>query len=229
MLSMTLEDYLESIFLLGRGRNPVRITDVAKKLKVKKSTVVNAIRKLQQEGFVIHERYGDILLTQKGIEMASRVYERHLAIFSFLVEILGVPEEIANKEACGIEHYIGEETAKTLSLFIEFSRLCPQLQKIIYEDFRKYKNSGTIPDICSEEGKKMLKLTQLKVGQKAIVKKIDCDRSIKSRLLTMGIVPGIEIQVEKVAPLGDPIDILVRGYHLSLRREEAQCIEVEEA
>jgi len=70
-------------------------------------------------------------------------------------------------------------------------------------------------------------LNNLKIGQKGKVIRISGDPAIKRRLLDMGIVPNVEVKVEKLAPLGDPIDILVKGYHLTLRKEEASSITVE--
>jgi Fe2+ transport system protein FeoA len=70
-------------------------------------------------------------------------------------------------------------------------------------------------------------LSELKVGEKCKVARIIAEARIKRKLLDMGIVPGVEIHIEKVAPLGDPVDVLVKGYHLSLRREEAKAIAVE--
>lgn len=73
----------------------------------------------------------------------------------------------------------------------------------------------------------MAVLTSLKKGQKARVKQVTGNGLIKQRLLKMGLVPGETVEIEKVAPLGSPIDVLVKGYHLSLRKEEANCVEVE--
>ncbi len=72
-----------------------------------------------------------------------------------------------------------------------------------------------------------MQLTSLKKGQKARVKSVKTNGVVKQRLMQMGIVPGETIAVEKVAPLGSPIDVLVKGYHLSLRKDEASCVEVE--
>lgn len=69
-------------------------------------------------------------------------------------------------------------------------------------------------------------LDNIPIGQTVKVKDIS-DGSIKRRLMDMGIVPGLEISVEGKAPLGDPIEILVRGYKLTLRKNEAQSILVE--
>lgn len=65
------------------------------------------------------------------------------------------------------------------------------------------------------------------MGSKGRVVQITGDQGIKRRLLDMGIVPGTEVKVEKAAPLGDPIDVVLKGYHLSLRRQEASAVTVE--
>lgn len=69
-------------------------------------------------------------------------------------------------------------------------------------------------------------LDQLTPGQSAKVKKVGGKGAVRRRLMDMGITSGIEIAVVKASPLGDPVDYLVRGYHLSLRKAEAQLIEV---
>jgi len=72
-----------------------------------------------------------------------------------------------------------------------------------------------------------MKLSELKIGQKARILSIKTTGPLKKRLMDMGILEGEPIIVEKVAPLGDPIDIVVKNYHLSLRKSEAEKIEVE--
>ncbi len=73
----------------------------------------------------------------------------------------------------------------------------------------------------------MKTLKDVKIGDKAKVKKISGEGAIKRRIMDMGITKGTEIAVRKVAPLGDPIEITVRGYELSLRKADAEMIEVE--
>jgi len=71
------------------------------------------------------------------------------------------------------------------------------------------------------------KLSELSVGKKAVIKSFEKD-DIFLKLMEMGCIPGEEIEVDQVAPLGDPISIIVSGYHLSLRLDEAETILVEE-
>lgn len=70
-------------------------------------------------------------------------------------------------------------------------------------------------------------LKETACGQRVRVKKLTGDGPVKRRIMDMGITKGVEISVRKVAPLGDPIEVTVRGYELSLRRADAQMIEVE--
>ena len=70
-------------------------------------------------------------------------------------------------------------------------------------------------------------LGDAKVGSTVVVTKIEGDSAYKRRIMDMGITKGIEISVRKSAPLGDPIELTVRGYELSIRKADAELIEVE--
>ena len=71
------------------------------------------------------------------------------------------------------------------------------------------------------------KLLLLKPGEKGVITKVGGTGQIRRRILDMGLVKGVEIQIERIAPLGDPVEVFVRGYHLSLRKKEAADIDVE--
>ncbi len=73
----------------------------------------------------------------------------------------------------------------------------------------------------------MKTLKDIKVGESTNVKKLNGQGAVRRRIMDMGITKGVKIDVCKVAPFGDPIEILVRGYKLSLRKEDAKMIEVE--
>jgi len=70
-------------------------------------------------------------------------------------------------------------------------------------------------------------LSELKPGERGKVVKVSGSGAVHRRILDMGVVPGAEIEVERVAPLGDPVEFKLLGYHLSLRKEEAQNVHVE--
>ena len=71
-------------------------------------------------------------------------------------------------------------------------------------------------------------LKDVKIGNRAKVVKLHGEGALRRRIMDMGITKGVEVRVRKVAPLGDPIEITVRGYELSLRKADAQMIEIEE-
>lgn len=73
----------------------------------------------------------------------------------------------------------------------------------------------------------MKTLKDVKVGEYAVIEKLHGEGALKRRIMDMGLTRGTEVHVRKVAPLGDPVEINVRGYELSLRKADAQMIEVE--
>ena len=73
----------------------------------------------------------------------------------------------------------------------------------------------------------MSTLREAKVGSAVVVKKLNGEGALKRRLMDMGFTKGCEIFVRKVAPLGDPVEVTIRGYELSVRKDDADCIEIE--
>lgn len=72
------------------------------------------------------------------------------------------------------------------------------------------------------------KLSELKIGQKAVVKKLNLEnKEIRRHLLDMGVTRGVQVKIKKIAPMGEPIDLEIRGYELALRKAELKNIEVE--
>ena len=103
------EDYLEQILILHEKKGYARSTDIADSLGVTKPSVSVAMKKLRENDYISMEKGGQITLTEKGYAVARRIYDRHLTLTRFFVS-LGVPEEIARKDACKIEHDISEES-----------------------------------------------------------------------------------------------------------------------
>ncbi|MBR6228960.1 MAG: metal-dependent transcriptional regulator [Eubacterium sp.] len=103
------EDYLETILLLSKKLPVVRSVDVANELQFKKSSVSVAMKKLRETGKITVTDAGYIYLTDEGKELAENVYERHRVFTEFLTR-LGVDPEVAETDACRIEHVISEES-----------------------------------------------------------------------------------------------------------------------
>jgi len=233
-LTASMEDYLEAIWVIGLEKKVTRVKDIAKRLDVKTSSVANAVKVLSEKEMVHQEPYGYIELTQKGVLRAKEIYEKHKTLYKFFYDILGVDSKVAEKDACAIEHHIHKETLDRILKFIQLVETCPEGEPLWLSSFHYYVKHGKKPEHCQEPeniakgGAGMRDLSDLKVGQKGKVIRVIAESGIKRKLLDMGIVPGVEVKIQRVAPLGDPVDVLVKGYHLSLRREEAGAIAVEE-
>ena len=114
------EDYLEAVYELAGGEGkPVRSVDLANKLDVSKASVNKAISVLKANGYVEQEPYGDVFLTKQGAEYGRSVYRRHLALFHFLTDMLGVDPEVAEEEGCMMEHAISDGTLDKWIAFME--------------------------------------------------------------------------------------------------------------
>lgn len=108
-MTKSLEDYVETIYLLSQGGRSARAVDVAAKLHVKMPSVNNAVKELARLSLVKYEKYREIVLTDEGIAVAKKVYEHHLILKRFLLS-LGVSEENAENDACAMEHILSDET-----------------------------------------------------------------------------------------------------------------------
>lgn len=121
-LSRAGEDYLEAIFrisLEGPEGAAVRSVDVAEQLGVSKASVNKALSSLKEAGMVEQNRYGRVTLTERGREYAAVVWRAHRAIRTFLQSDLGVAPEVADKEACLMEHVLSEDTMERLIGYLE--------------------------------------------------------------------------------------------------------------
>jgi DtxR family transcriptional regulator, Mn-dependent transcriptional regulator len=109
ILGKSLEDYLEAILVLQLDKSSVHSVDVADYMKFSKPSVSYAVKMLRKKGYLNMEKDGSLKLTTIGIELAQQVYERHRFFTKMLIG-LGVPPEIAEQDACQIEHVISKES-----------------------------------------------------------------------------------------------------------------------
>lgn len=119
-LSASLEDYLETIYLLCKKQKVARVKEIAKSLKVKDASVVGALRLLRARSLIEQERYGYVRLTREGVKKAREVSRRHTALARFLKEVLELDESTASVDACLIEHNLSELTLKRISALVDF-------------------------------------------------------------------------------------------------------------
>ncbi|GHV71398.1 transcriptional regulator [Spirochaetia bacterium] len=126
-MTQSLEDYLEMVsFLADEGE--VRVTDIAARLKVSKPSVLTALKTLEEQGLLEHERYRTVSLTKKGAARAGEIRSRHDLLTLFLRDVVGVDPKIAEDDACKMEHLLSEETIVKMKAMVKAGK--PKVQTL---------------------------------------------------------------------------------------------------
>lgn len=112
------ENYLETILVLSKRNTSVRAIDIARELDFSKPSVSRAVGILKEDGYIVIENDGAIKLTELGKHKADSVYERHQILTEFLMHTANVPYEIAEEDACKMEHVISEETFHGIKSYV---------------------------------------------------------------------------------------------------------------
>lgn len=118
MISRTAENYLRAIYEAIGKKSYVRVKDIAEKLDVSPPSVIEMLDKLNKENLIIYEKRSGISLTEKGKKTAAIVNERY-RVFLKLFEIAGVPPKTAYRDACLLEHYISDDTNRSIQYLVE--------------------------------------------------------------------------------------------------------------
>lgn len=148
MRKKTIEDYVELVYDLEKEKKIVHTNDVAKKLGINPASVTEIFQKLSDEGFINYEKYGGACLTEKGKKVAIKIKEKHDVIMEFLI-LLGVDKEIAEQDACEMEHFLHRETMDTVIKFVEVVKKC-EFTPFWLERLKEYVRSGDLSN-CPEE------------------------------------------------------------------------------
>lgn len=245
-LTPAQEDYLEIILALAREHRVARVRDIARSKGVRMASVSDALKRLSGQGLVDYQAREFVQLTAEGEAQAQRVAGRHDFLRRFFTEILLLDPETAERDACTVEHHLSPATVERLASFYQFVQSCPETPAAFLEDFARCLQPRPAPARPSEDNAHGDKgcaacnghgsdaecqlstpLDTLKAGQAGTVRRILSQALVSRRLVEMGVLPGTRIEVEGFAPLGDPMRVKVRGYRLSLRREEASAIMVQ--
>ncbi|OPY86890.1 MAG: Transcriptional regulator MntR [Syntrophaceae bacterium PtaU1.Bin231] len=245
VLTASLEDYLESIFHIIAEKQVARPKDIAGRLEVSYASVTGALRALADRGLINYTPYDVVTLTIKGKSAAEEVVRRHQALRNFFVNVLAVGEKDADDAACKMEHSIPDVILERFIQFARFVETCPRggskwvagfgyqcdseldaetCERCIAQQLADFKKRKAKKERISGPAKT---LRDLKPGQRARILKVRGLGESGKRMVELGMTPGTLVEVERVAPFGDPIDVKFRGYHLSLRKEEAGEIDIE--
>lgn len=199
--SETQQDYLETILTLSEDKEGVRIVDIANELNVSPPSVVEIIARLKELELVDQPKRGLVTLTEKGNSEAAQIFKRHETIRQFFSDVLRLPHDVAEDDACKVEHAISKET---------FDRLCDFLEHIETDTLER---DNTVP------------LTMMRKGEQGVLKRIVGGRRRCDRLSAMGVRNGQTIRVlQNVA--GSPVMIEAGNSRLAIGRGLATCLHI---
>lgn len=148
MRQKTIEDYVELIFDLQKGKNKVHTNELANSLNINPASVTETLQKLSDEGFIFYEKYSGANLTSKGKKLAIKTKEKHEKLMEFLM-LLGVNRKIAEKDACEMEHILHESTMDVIIKFVEILKNC-ESTPFWLNRLKEYIQIGKIPK-CPDE------------------------------------------------------------------------------
>ena len=244
-LSSNMEDYLEAIYHISSEKQAARAKDIADRLKVNKSSVTGALRSLSEKGYVNYAPYDIITLTDEGKMLAEDVVRRHETLKDFFIKILLLEEEDAEEASCKIEHAISDKILNRIINFVEFMEICPRGGQEWIKGFRRHCENGDTSircanaiamcledlnkrkDLIRNSPRETVLLENMDPGQRGKIHTIQQHSDIDNRLSDLGISPGSIVEIEDLNTAEDHIAVKVRGYHLSLRRDDAAKISVE--
>ena len=148
-VSHSMAHYLQAVATLKTDKGFARVGDIADRLGVSKSDVTSMMRSLQGRGLVAHERYGCVELTASGRYLAERTQSNRRVLTVFLTEILGVPEQVAEEDACMIEHLVSPQVMVELLRLTSFVRSQDPAAARFREAFRGSRACAEqAPDAC---------------------------------------------------------------------------------
>lgn len=214
VISSSLEDYLEAIAEIIENKGHAHTKDIAERLRVKMPSVTNALQALSARGLINYQSHSPVVLTSRGAEMAAVIRHRHTVLKGFFSGLLKLDSKKADETACRIEHVIGETVLSRIVLLVEAiaeREDCAPLREYL---------ATTMPKLSAEAGEddgNLIPLSELPVGQPAVVVRVDENLRGLKKFADLGLVPGTLLQLEGHAPFGDLLRVRIMGSSLSLR------------
>lgn len=234
-LTPALEDYLETVYLLVERNKVARVRDIAAERGVRPGSVSPAMKRLADLGLVQYIQREYVDLTPEGMTAARHVLARHRVLFRFFSKVLRLPEEVAEGEACAMEHSLSAATMDRMVSLFEFMDSCPQGRTDFLERFHQCPLVNEDRDDCEhacEHGCERRPgasvgdqpLAELQAGERGSVTRIGSHGAVRQRLLNMGMLPGTEVTIERFAAGGDPVWIRLGSSQIALRLHEAEAL-----
>ena len=213
MITARIEDYLEELFLLESTGRTVTVTDLAERLKITKGTVTATVQKLVDQGFLNHERYGALHLTDSGRRKGLVVFRRHEGLRAFFHELLGLDREKSSEMACCMEHYVDTITEERLYALLEyFRRARAEREPWVDEAFVALEKPILLP----------LPLTLSPEGTKGQVIRLTADDPLRKKLMDSGLTTGTVVTLLQVKD--DEYTVQLKKRTLNLALNEAAAV-----
>lgn len=243
-LTASLEDYLEAIWHLVREKNTARSKDIAERLGVNKSSVTGALKSLSARGLILYEAYQTATLTPEGKRTAEDIVRRHEVIRDFLERLLLLPGDVAEDNACRMEHALDGRVLERLVRFVEFTLICPRTKEGWVEGFRTACHRDLGEGSCQACVSRSLEalraglgqrdpgapqgiaLADLPLGEEARVVGIAPPDAIPPSLASQGLAVGALVEVEGRDASTGSTAVRVRGHHLTLDGAQAWAVKV---
>ena len=160
MRKKTIEDYIELVFNLQETKKRVHTNDIAHAFNINPASVTEIFQKLSEEGFVDYKKYSGIMLTDKGRRLALKTKGKHEKLKEFLM-ILGIDKEIAEHDACEMEHILHPSTMNMIGKFVEVIGQC-KMAPFWLSRLKKYVKTGKLPKCPNDLYKMCLKYSKIK-------------------------------------------------------------------
>lgn len=220
-ISSSLEDVLEAIAEILEKEDHVHASFLAEKLNMSKSSVTSALQSLAAKDFLEYQPHMPVVkLTAEGAERAAVIRHRHTALRNFFSSLLKLSDTEADDTACKVEHVVGQ---KVMSRFVALAEAvlqredCAELRRFLAE---------TMPSITADPNDELIPLSELKVGQSAVVSRVSKNLRGVRKFADLGLVPGTLLCLEGHSPFGELLRVRVLGTSLSLRVQDAVHIAV---
>lgn len=185
-LSRSQEDYLKQIFLLGGGGGTVSTRDLAERLKVRPASVTGMIQRLAEQGFVRHEPYRGVMLTEDGRRVALEMLRHHRLLETFLERVLGYGWDEVHDEAERLEHVISERFE---------ARIAETLGHPTHDP-----HGDPIPDadLHLPPATDVVRLSELSAGESVVLARVGTQSRDSLALLGRhGLLPGVRVKLEE--------------------------------
>ena len=201
-LTAPAEDCLKAIYDLERSSHGAAVTtnDLAHRLDLAAASVTGMVKRLADQGLIDHAPYRGVRLTERGRRAALRTLRRHRVIETYLVQVLGFGWDRVHEEAERLEHAASDELVDRMAATLGDPTTDPHGAPIPTRE-------GGIA-----EGPAGRALSELAEGERGVVARVEDEDADRLRYLaSLGVVPGVEVEVVERAPFGGPVSLRVAG------------------